>query len=333
MRVGVVGDAAALEQPAGLLEVGRGDVDRPALERLAEAVAQVAVLARRDRRAGRRGDAPQGGDVLGRDRVLEPQQAERLELVREPLRVGDLVAPVAVEGDVDLGPDGVDHRGGELDHRAHLGAAERARRGVLHVLGRDVEVELQRAEAELGDDLAGALRVQLGGEELVRRRGRVGAAVLGRADRAGLDRLGRLLGPARGAGDHRRVHRLERLARVAVGVHAHGVTKATTEEAVDRHAVGLADEVPQRGLHPRDRVVDDAGRRAGARRAPAQLAPQAVDVARILADQQRREVAHDAGQARRGVALAEPGEPVGVGVDRGRRSSRSCPRRRRCGAR
>ena len=65
----------------------------------------------------------QRGDVLRRHRVLEPQQAERLELVREALGVGDLVAPVAVERDVDLVADGVDHRRGELDHRADLGAA------------------------------------------------------------------------------------------------------------------------------------------------------------------------------------------------------------------
>ena len=53
VRVGVVGDPARLEQPAGLLRVGRGDVDRAALERLAEAVAHVAVLAGGDRRRGR----------------------------------------------------------------------------------------------------------------------------------------------------------------------------------------------------------------------------------------------------------------------------------------
>jgi hypothetical protein len=75
---------------------------------------------------------------------------------------------------------------------------------------------------------------------------------------------------------------------------------------MDRHAVRAADEIPQRGLHAGDRVVDDAGGRARARRAPAQLAPQAVDVARILADQQRREIAHDSRQPWRAEALAEP---------------------------
>ena len=231
VRVGEVGDPARLEQSAGLLQVRRGDLDRAGLERLAEAVPQVAVLAGRDRRRRRRRDPAQRGDVLGRDRVLQPQQPERLELVREPLRVGDLVAPVAVERDVDLVADGVDHRGGEVDHLADLGPGQRARRRVLHVRRRDVEVELQRAEAELGDDLARPRGVELGGEHLVGRRLRVGATVLGRADRAGLHRLGRLLAPARGARDHRRVHRLQRLARVAVGVHAHAVAEATTEQA------------------------------------------------------------------------------------------------------
>ena len=143
--------------------------------------------------------------------------------------------------------------------------------------------------------------------------------MLGRADRAGRDRLGRLLGPARRARDHRRVHRLERLARVAVGVHAHRVAEAAAEQAVDRHAVGPADEIPQRGLHAGDRVVDDARRRAGARRAPAQLAPQPVDVARVLADQQRRQVAHDPGQARARCSTprAPTARPVGVDADEG----------------
>ena len=196
--VGVVGDPATLEQAAGLLQVGRGDVDRAALERLAEAVAQVAVLARRDRGAGRRGDAAQGGDVLGRDRVLEPQQAEGLELVCEALGVGDLVAPVAVEGDVDLGRRPRRSR----RRRARPSRRTSARLSVPEAVScmygrRDVEVELQRAEAELGDDLARALGVELGREQLVGRRARVGAAVLGRADRAGLHRLGRLLAPAR----------------------------------------------------------------------------------------------------------------------------------------
>ena len=235
--------------------------------------------------------------------------------MREPLRVRDLVAPVAVEGDVDLVADGVDHRRGELDHVADLGPRQRPRGRVLLVRRRHVEVELQRAEAEVGDHLLRPRRVHLGREDLVRDALGVGAPVLGVADRARRDRLRRLGTPARRPLDHRRVHRVQRLARVAVGVHAHRVTEATAEQPVDRHAVVLADQVPERGLDPRDRVVDDARGRTGARRAPAQLRPQAVDVARVLADQQRREVADDRGQARRGEGLADPGESLSLGID------------------
>ena len=185
----------------------------PGLERLAEAVAQVAVLAGGDRRARRRRDPAQRRHVLGRDGVLEPEQAERLELVREPQGVGDLVAPVAVEGDVDLVADRVDHRGGELDHEpisARLSVP--AEVSCMYGVGtsRSNLSALKPCSATTSRARAG---VQLGGEQVVRRGLGEGAAVLGRADRAGGDRLGRLLRPARRARDHRRVHRLQRLAR------------------------------------------------------------------------------------------------------------------------
>ena len=139
--------------------------------------------------------------------------------------------------------------------------------------------------------------------------------MLGVAQRARRDLLRRLLAPARRALDHQRVHRVQRLARVAVRVHPHAVTELAAQQAVDRHAVVLADEIPERGLDARDRVVDDARGRARARAAPAQLRPQAVDVARVLADQQRRQVAHDRGQAGRAEALADPAQPLTLGVD------------------
>ena len=158
------------------------------------------------------------------------------------------------------------------------------------------------------------LRVQLRREDLVRDALRVRAPVLGVADLTGRDLLGRLRAPARRPLDHQRVHRVQRLAGVAVGVHAHRVAELAAEQAVDRHAVVLADEIPERGLDARDRVVDDARRRPRARAAPAQLGPQAVDVARVLADQQRRQVAHDRGQAGCAEALADPRETLGLGV-------------------
>ena len=74
--------------------------------------------------------------------------------------------------------------------------------------------------------------------------------------------------------------RAARLARVGVAIHAHPVAEFSAEHLVDRNAVGLAGEVPERDL--------DRGDAAALPAVPAELldAPeQPVDVAGVLAEQ------------------------------------------------
>lgn len=111
----MVGDLLGLGEAAHLGDVRGDDPGRLLLDQLAVAVLAVEVLAGADRRSGAVGDMALGLDVLGRHRVLEPEQVERLGRLGELDRaVG--VFPVGVHGDHDLGADGIPDGAHHVDH-------------------------------------------------------------------------------------------------------------------------------------------------------------------------------------------------------------------------
>ena len=73
--------------------------------------------------------------VLGGNRLLDEQEPERLERVAEPPGVGDVEPAVAVDGELDVGPDGaaggVEEVGDPVEGRRRqvLGLLERPRDG------------------------------------------------------------------------------------------------------------------------------------------------------------------------------------------------------------
>src|SRR5207247_4950551 len=87
------------------------------------------------------------------------------------------------------------------------------------------------------------------------------------------------------------------------------------EQLVDRHAVRLARDVPQRRVdRPDGRRPDATGREEAAAE---EYLPEVLDAGRVLPDQQRPRVLHEADHrllARRQVGFAHPPE-ARVGVD------------------
>ena len=167
--LGHVGDLAALRQTAALGDVGHDVVDRLLLQQVAEAPAQVEVLAGAE---GHRRDAlhlAHRRHVFRRHRLLQPEQPERLHRPRHGDPAGDVVAAVHVDREVDRRPDRLPHRRHPLDHPVELGVGGVPVPAVVAEAGpRLVDVELERVEAE-GDHLLRPLGVGLGREVLARR--------------------------------------------------------------------------------------------------------------------------------------------------------------------
>ena len=132
--------------------------DRPLLEQFAEAVAQEQVLAAADGRVRRLAHVAHRVDVLGRDRLLEPQQLEGLQLPGHPLARPGVVASVHVDGELDALGQRLAHERDLVHHVIDLGVVRRPvhpveARGVAGI----VDVDLGRGEAQvddLGDELA-----------------------------------------------------------------------------------------------------------------------------------------------------------------------------------
>jgi hypothetical protein len=117
--------SARLEQAAALLDVGHDDVGRALLEQLAEAVAQVEVLAAADRRRGRLADVAHRVHVLRRHRLLEPEQLEGLGLLRHALARRHVVAAVHVDREVDALREELADEADLAHHGVDLGVARR----------------------------------------------------------------------------------------------------------------------------------------------------------------------------------------------------------------
>src|SRR5438309_2919037 len=100
MRLSIGGDAAALGEPARPSDIGLHDVDRAAVDQLAEAVEPVLGFVARYWRRERIGDARAAIDVVGRDRLLDP--IELLRLHRTAHLDREIGAPRAVDVDHQL---------------------------------------------------------------------------------------------------------------------------------------------------------------------------------------------------------------------------------------
>ena len=255
VRVGVVGDPPRLQQPAGLLRVGRGDVDRAALERLAEAVAHVAVLARGDPRRGRLRD-PRAAPA--RSPAAPGPRATSARAARARARAAARRRPGSASGSRRRRRPRRRRRRSPPP-RARPCSAPRPATASPRPCPAWYGVGTSRSNFSALKPRSATTclrprRVQLRREDLVRDALRVRAPVLGVADRPAAIASGGSCAPARRPLDHRRVHRVQRLARVAVGVHAHRVAETTAEQPVDRHAVVAGRRGPRaRPRSPRSR--------------------------------------------------------------------------------
>ena len=104
VEVGVVGNLPELVQSADHQRIRVHDVDRPAIDEQSELVGhELFTGADRDRAAFP--DAGEGIGIEHRDGILEPGQRQRRQGLGEADRAVDIVAPVAVERDLDVRPD------------------------------------------------------------------------------------------------------------------------------------------------------------------------------------------------------------------------------------
>ena len=126
VEIGVIGDLLEFQQSAHLRNVGRDDARRLLFNQLAKALVQVEVLAGADRRPRRVRDAALRFDIAGRHRVLEPDQVDRLERLRQLDGVVDPELPVRIHRHHDLGADGVPHRPCDAHHPRQLLRADHA---------------------------------------------------------------------------------------------------------------------------------------------------------------------------------------------------------------
>ena len=256
-------DPAQVRDAAGVRNGGADVVDEPFGDQLLAVPDRVEHLAHRDGRGGVLADQAERRLVLGRRRVLDPERPVLLQRRAQPAGLDRRQAVVHVVQDV--------HAVAELfaDVGHHLRREVQVGRGLPGVLLRDVA--------------AGRL-VHLP----VHRRDAVGLVQAG--DR-GLDADG-LVAEVQvvlevGA---------EVLQRGSAGVAVDhdALAGRTAEELVDRHAGGLALDVPQRD-------VDGGDRRHGHRSAApvgalVEVLPGVLDPARVAADQQRAEVLGQVGR-------------------------------------
>ena len=165
VRLGIGGDAPALGKATGPGDVGLDDVDRAAVDQLAEAVEPDLGLVAGDRRRQRVGDPAAAVDVVGRDRLLDPIKLMRLHRAAHLDRDGRAPGAVDVDHQLGLRPQCLAHCGDprqillRLD-LAELGLADQlAQMG----LGRRVAADLHLHAAEAAGAVALGLAGEIGG--------------------------------------------------------------------------------------------------------------------------------------------------------------------------
>ncbi len=120
VSVGNVGDALALQDAAGLGQVGHDHVHGLTTEQLEKVEPRVLVLAGADHGAGRGPHLGQRFDVLGGDRLFQPHQAQVFDRLAQGDRRGQVEMAVAVDGQVDLVPDRLAHALDQADDVRHF---------------------------------------------------------------------------------------------------------------------------------------------------------------------------------------------------------------------
>src|SRR4051812_19181529 len=96
VHLGEMRDLAALGKSAALWDVRHDDVRPLLLEQFAKAPSQIEVFADANRRAAAHADLLERFDVLGRNRLLEPEQIEPLHRGCDPACARDVVAGVEI---------------------------------------------------------------------------------------------------------------------------------------------------------------------------------------------------------------------------------------------
>ncbi len=309
VHVGQIGELAALPQP-DLLDI-RGEQPESRLRHQPlEIDPLVVVLAGRNGRPRRALNGADRGDILRRDGILEPQQPVRLHGARQLHRRLHVVVPVTVHRQSDFDPHRMAHRADQRRRVVDLRRTEVAVVLVGLVGRRHVDVELQHSESP-GGHFTRATRVGLRRKVFLLRRV---PAVMLHADDAGAVGLAFLAHPLRMARNQERPDALQRIAAVAVGVDGHAVAILAAEQAPGRHAELLAENVDQGGLNPEDGVRRQPRVDVGARHA--QPPHDAIDGRWVLADENRSELADDAGESRSDEGLAPSGDVlVGLHLD------------------
>src|SRR5271154_5071387 len=102
------------------------------------------------------------------------------------------------------------------------------------------------------------------------------------------------------------VETFQRFSAVAIRVDAHLVAKLSAEQPANRYAKRLAEYIPKRGVDSANRVVHNSRHGACARSGELQFPEQAVDVARVFAEEQRFERTQNRRQAWSEKTFAEP---------------------------
>src|ERR1035437_2269199 len=164
-----VGDFARLQQTAALLEVRHDDIGGAFFENLAETPAHVYVRAATDGCARGCAYVPHGVDVFGRNRFLQPHQLERLDFLGNAFAGTRVIAPVHVDGQIEV--LGI-KLAGEGDLRNHVVDLAVRRRPVHAVeargISRVVDIHLGSRETHLLDLPDSCLGAVVAGDHLPR---------------------------------------------------------------------------------------------------------------------------------------------------------------------
>src|SRR5208337_4868026 len=110
------------------------------------------------------------------------------------------------------------------------------------------------------------------------------------------------------AGAQHFVQAFESFASVTIGINADLVAELSSQQTIHWYFKPLAKHIPERGFDAADRVVDNAGNRTGAGSGKLQFAEQAMNVARVLAQQQRLERAQNRSEAGSEEAFTQPSQ-------------------------
>ena len=279
-----VGDAAQVRDAAGVDDGGADVVDELLLDQALAVPDGIEDLAHGQRRGRVLADQAEGVLVLGRGRVLDPEQAVGLELAAQARGLDGCEAVVHVVQQVvlpaQLGAHGLE----QARHVAQVLA------GVPVVLGRQAAV----GGLVEGVPAADAVDLLQPGHAALRADGLV--AELGVAQHL--------------------VDRLLDVAAVGVAVDHDAAAARATQHLVQRQAGGLGLQVPQRGVDGRDRA--HRHRPAPPVGAAVEVVPDVLELVRVAPDQAGHDVVLQVARHRELAsverAVAQPGQ-AGVGLD------------------